>query len=114
MDGSSADFASHIEGSHADFAPHMERRISFRDKKMAKIAISANKKNIFFQTTYILGVYMTYVTTFGNTNILRESTFKAACLIIIATNQSNVVSLLLWLLGSNRGLNNFRTQEGPA
>ena len=39
---------------------------------MQKITMFANKKilNIFF------GVYMTYVTTFENKNIFRESTFK--------------------------------------
>ena len=52
MDGSNADFAPHMEGSHADFAPHMEWRHSFRDPKIAKIAISANfQKNIFFKPT---------------------------------------------------------------
>ena len=30
-----------------------------------------------FIATNILGVYMTYVTTLKNENILRESTFKA-------------------------------------
>ena len=47
MEGSHADFAPHMEGSHADFAPHLEWRRSFRDQKIAKIAISANlKKNL--------------------------------------------------------------------
>ena len=35
-------FARHLEGSNADFAPHMQRRHSFRDKQIAKIAKSAN------------------------------------------------------------------------
>ena len=46
MDGNNADFAPHIKGSHADFAPHMEQTHSFRDKQIAKISISANKKNV--------------------------------------------------------------------
>ena len=37
MDGN-ANFVPHIEGSHAD----MGRRHSFRDQKIAKVAISAN------------------------------------------------------------------------
>ena len=76
MGGSNADFAPHMEGSHADFAPHMERRRSFRDQIIAKTACFANVHRELFKTTNILGVYMTYVTTFDNTNILRESTFK--------------------------------------
>ena len=76
MDESNADFAPHMEGRHADFAPHMERRHSFRDQKIAKTACFANVQRELFKTTNILGVYMTYVTTFENRNILRESTFK--------------------------------------
>ena len=76
MDESNADFAPHMEGRHADFAPHMEQRHSFRDQKIAKTAIFANFQRELFKTTNILGVYMTYVTIFDNTNILRESTFK--------------------------------------
>ena len=60
--GSNADFAPHMEGSHADFAPHMERRHSFKDKQIAKIAIFF----FLFQTTYILWIYMIYVTTLKN------------------------------------------------
>ena len=56
----------------------MERRHNFRDQKIAEFAISAKFLNDFFQTTYILGVYMTVVTTFENDIILRESTFKTA------------------------------------
>ena len=41
MDGSNTDFAPHMEGSHAAFAPHIELRHSFRDQKIAQIAISA-------------------------------------------------------------------------
>ena len=33
----------------------------------------------FFQNTYNYGVYMTYVTTFENKNILREGTSKPVC-----------------------------------
>ena len=58
LEGSNADFAPHMEGSHANFAPHMERRHSFRDQQIAKIAISA------YFNTYILKIYMIYVTTF--------------------------------------------------
>ena len=64
MDGSNADFAPHMEGSHADFAPHMKWRHSFRDQIIAKTAWFANVKRKLFKTTNILGVYMTYVTTF--------------------------------------------------
>ena len=76
MDESNADFAPHMEGRHADFAPHMEQRHSCRDQKIAKFAIFANFLKYFFKTTYVLGVFMTYVTTFENKNILRESTFN--------------------------------------
>ena len=64
MDGSNEDFAPQMEGSHADFAPHMEWRHSCREQIIAKFAIFANFH--FFFTTYVLGVYMTYVTTFEN------------------------------------------------
>ena len=74
IEGSNADFAPHMEGSHTDFAPHMVGRHSFRDQKKAKINIFDIKK--ISQTTYIWEVYMTYLTTFENTTILRESTFK--------------------------------------
>ena len=77
MDGSNADFAPHMEGSHSDFAPHIERRHSFRDQIIAKTACFANAQRKLFKTTHILGVYMTYVTTFENRNILRQSTFNA-------------------------------------
>ena len=76
MDGSNADFALHMEGSHVDLAPHMEQRHSFRDKIISKTATFANFQREIFKTINILGVYMTYVTTFYSTNILRESTFK--------------------------------------
>ena len=76
MDGSNADFALHMEGSPADFAPHMERRHSFRDQRIAKTASFANFQRELWKTTNILVVYMTYVTTFDSTNILRESTFN--------------------------------------
>ena len=76
MDGSNADFAAHIEGRHADFAPHIERRHSFKDQKIAQIAISHRFLKEFVKTIYIAGVYMTYVTSFKNINILRESTFE--------------------------------------
>ena len=70
IEGSNADFALHMEGSHADFAQHMERRHSFRDQKIAKVAISAS----FFLNHLYLN--MTYLTTFKNKNILRERYFK--------------------------------------
>ena len=76
MDGCNADFAPHIEQSHADFAPHMERRHSCRDQIIAKTACFANVQRELFKTTNILEVYMTYVTTFENKNVLRESTFQ--------------------------------------
>ena len=47
IEGSNTDFASHMEGSHADFAPHIEHRHSFKDQRIAKIAIFANLKNTF-------------------------------------------------------------------
>ena len=68
LEWSNADFAPHMEGSNADFAPHMERRHSFRDQQIAKISISANIFVSFFQTTFILGIYMIYVTTFEKKN----------------------------------------------
>ena len=76
IDGSNADFAPHMEGSHAEFAPHLEQRHSFRDQKIAKIASFVNFQKKLFKTTDILGVYMTYLTTFENKTILRERTFK--------------------------------------
>ena len=77
MDGRNADFAPHMEGSHAHFAPQMERRHSFRNQIVAKTACFANVQRELVKTTNILGVYMTYVTTFENKkNIWRESTFK--------------------------------------
>ena len=76
MNGSNADFARHIEERHADFAPHMEWRHSCKDQIIAKTAIFANFQRELFKTTHILGDFMTYdVTTFMNSNILRESTF---------------------------------------
>ena len=39
-------FALLMEGSHADFAPHKDRRHSFREQKIAEIAISANFNNL--------------------------------------------------------------------
>ena len=46
------------------------------NKKKTKILNSAKFQTDFFQTTYTLGVYITYVTAFKNTNILKESTFN--------------------------------------
>ena len=71
QEGSNADFAQHMKGSHADFTLHMERRHSFGDQQIAKIAISAIF--FFFQTTYILGFYKIYVTTFEYKCVLRET-----------------------------------------
>ena len=76
LEGSNADFAPHMGGSHADFAPHMEQRHSFWYEQIAKNAISASIFFFFFSITYIIGIYMIYVTTFENKNILKESTFK--------------------------------------
>ena len=76
MDSRNADFAPHIEGSPLDFAPHIERRNSFRDQKIAQMAFSAEDFKEFVQPAYIQGVYMTFVTTFENKTILRESSFK--------------------------------------
>ena len=59
-------FAPPLKRSHADFAPHMKQRHSFRDQQKAEIAISANLKNFFCQTPYILRCYIIYVTTFEN------------------------------------------------
>ena len=56
MDGSNSDFAPQMEGSHADFAPHSERRLSFRDQLLAKIASFANFQRDVFKTTNSLGV----------------------------------------------------------
>ena len=78
MEGSNADFALHMDGRHADFAPHMVRRHSFRDQIIAKTAIFANFQRKLLKTTNILGVYITYVTTFENKNILMESIFNIA------------------------------------
>ena len=66
MDGSNANFAQHIEGSHAYFAPHMVWRHSFRGQTITKIAFSANYQKPVFQTTYTLGIYLTYVIIFEN------------------------------------------------
>ena len=76
MDATNADFALHIEGSHEDFALHMERRHNFRDEIIAKTACFANVKRELFKTTNLLAVYITYVPTFENKNILRESTLN--------------------------------------
>ena len=73
MDGSHADFAPHMEESHADIAPHMEHRHSCRDHKIAKFAIFANFQKDFFKTTYVLGVYMTYATTFENKELFENA-----------------------------------------
>ena len=70
MDGSNADFAPQIEGSQADFAPNMEQRHSYRTQIIAKFAIFAKFLKIFVLTTYILGVYLTYETTFQNKKYL--------------------------------------------
>ena len=77
MEGSNEDFNLHMDGRHADFAPYMERRHSFRDQIIAT-AIFANFQRKLLKTTNILGVYITYVTTFENTNILMESIFNIA------------------------------------
>ena len=71
--GSNADFAPHMEGRHEDFAPHMEQRHSFRDQMIRKLLLLPRD---LFKSTNILRVYMTYVTTFENKNMLRESAFK--------------------------------------
>ena len=42
LDWRNSDFIPHMEGSYADFAPHKEWRHSFKDKKIDKVAISAN------------------------------------------------------------------------
>ena len=76
MNGSNADFAPHIEGKQADCAPHMERRHSFRDQIITKTAFFANFQREVLKTTDIFGVYMMYVTTFENKNILGVGTFK--------------------------------------
>ena len=78
MDGSIANFAPHMEGSHADLAPRIKRRHSFRYQMIAKTASFANLHRELFKTTNILGVSMTYVTTFDSQNVLRESTFKTS------------------------------------
>ena len=36
LDGSNADFVSHMEWGSTDFAPHMERRHSFMDQKCSE------------------------------------------------------------------------------
>ena len=69
MEGSNPDFALHMEGSHANFAPHMEHKHSFRDQKLPFMPFS----KYFFQTFYILEVYMTYLTIFEKKNSLRDS-----------------------------------------
>ena len=69
-------FGPHLDGSNANFGPHMEGRHSFRDQKIAKIALSANFHKFYFNTTYIFRVDMNYLTTFKNNNILRENTFN--------------------------------------
>ena len=53
-----------MEVRHEDFAPHMERGHNFRDQIIAKTASFANFQKELFETTNILGVYMTYVTSF--------------------------------------------------
>ena len=75
LDGSNANFASHMEGSHADLAPHMERKHSLRDQIRAKTSCFANVQKELFRNTNIVAVYMTYLITFENKNILRASTF---------------------------------------
>ena len=69
MHGSNQDFPPHMEGSQANFALQIEQRQSFRDQIIAKTASFANSQRKLFKTTNILGVYMTYVTTFKNKNI---------------------------------------------
>jgi hypothetical protein len=48
IDERNAEFAPHIKGSNADFTPHKERRHSFRDQIIAKVASLAN-----FQREYL-------------------------------------------------------------
>ena len=48
-------FAPHMEGSNANFVPHIE---------YGKITLSANFQKEILQSTYLLGVYITYVTPF--------------------------------------------------
>ena len=66
-------FVPHLEGSNADFASHMERRHSFWDQQIAKRAISANLSFFLFQTIYVLVIYMICVTTFDNIDIVSQS-----------------------------------------
>ena len=70
-DWSNADFALHMEGSHADSAPHMKLRHCFRDKKLQKLQFLLIFKIICLKPT--LGVYMTNVTKFENTNKIMKN-----------------------------------------
>ena len=70
-------FAPHMDRRNADFTPHMEQRYSFRAQQKAKSDISAIFSKYICQTTFILGVYMTYVTAFENISIFKQSTFKS-------------------------------------
>ena len=82
---SNADFALHMEGSNADFALHMARRHSFRDQKKLKLPFLTVFKNNVSNHLYLRSLYMIYLTTFKNKNILRESAFKGnyvSCFII--------------------------------
>ena len=55
---------------------------------------------LVFKTTNILGVYMTYVNTFKNKNILKENTFNISQLFLfvcwIGIFESKVIPLLSW------------------
>ena len=69
MKGCNGDHASDMEGSQAHFTPHVKRKNSFKDQKVAEIAISA-----IFYITFLQRV--TRVTIIAKQSILRESTFK--------------------------------------
>ena len=97
IEGSNADLALHMEGSHANFAPHMEHKHSFRDQKLPFMPFS----KYFFQTFYILEVYMTYLTIFEKKNSLRDSPlttflndYMQPALVIFAT--LNSISSWIW------------------
>ena len=70
------------EGSHADFTPHIEQKHSFRNHKTAKIATSANFKQICLKPL-TKEDFISYLTTFQNQNILRASTFKVCTLSLL-------------------------------
>ena len=74
-------FGPHIKRSNADFSPHKEAshtpgsETHLKKPKKPNIIFLPIKKKLC-QTIYILEVYMTYLTTFRNRNILRERTIK--------------------------------------